>query len=91
MLQTKFSEEDLKLNLTDVPRLPNTLSISFVNRNGRDVLSACSFVVASTGSACHSDKIEVSRKFFSDLTVSIFLKRTDLKTNKQKQTRVVLF
>jgi cysteine desulfurase len=41
-------------------RLPNTLNVSFVGHNGSDLLSALDGIAASTGSACHSDRVELS-------------------------------
>jgi cysteine desulfurase len=41
-------------------RLPNTLNVSFVGRNGAEILAALDGVAASTGSACHSGQVEVS-------------------------------
>jgi len=41
-------------------RLPNTLNVSFVGRVGADILAAVPEVAASTGSACHSGRIELS-------------------------------
>lgn len=41
-------------------RLPNTLSINFVGRVGREVLDALGGVAASTGAACHSGVVELS-------------------------------
>ncbi|MGY4501887.1 cysteine sulfinate desulfinase/cysteine desulfurase-like protein [Bradyrhizobium sp. GM24.11] len=41
-------------------RLPNTLNVSFVGRIGADMLRQVSDVAASTGSACHSGRIELS-------------------------------
>ena len=41
-------------------RLPNTLNVSFVGYTGSDLLSATDGIAASTGSACHSDRIELS-------------------------------
>jgi cysteine desulfurase len=41
-------------------RLPNTLNVSFVGRNGVEILAALDGVAASTGSACHSGRIEPS-------------------------------
>jgi cysteine desulfurase len=35
-------------------RLPNTLNVSFLGRDGREILAAMPEVAASTGSACHS-------------------------------------
>jgi cysteine desulfurase len=41
-------------------RLPNTLNVSFVGRNGVDILAALDGIAASTGSACHSGRVELS-------------------------------
>jgi cysteine desulfurase len=41
-------------------RLPNTLNLSIVGRAGADVLAALDGVAASTGSACHSGRVELS-------------------------------
>jgi cysteine desulfurase len=41
-------------------RLPNTLNVSFVGRVGAEILSAMPEVAASTGSACHSGRVELS-------------------------------
>jgi cysteine desulfurase len=41
-------------------RLPNTLDVSFVGHVGGDILAALEGVAASTGSACHSGRIELS-------------------------------
>lgn len=41
-------------------RLPNTLNVSFVGRVGAEVLAAIPGVAASTGSACHSGRVELS-------------------------------
>jgi cysteine desulfurase len=48
------------LNGHATERLPNTLNVSFVRRAGAAVLAALDGVAASTGSACHSDRIELS-------------------------------
>jgi len=40
--------------------LPNTLNVSFVGKIGADILGQLSDVAASTGSACHSGRIELS-------------------------------
>jgi cysteine desulfurase len=51
-----------RVNLNGHPehRLPNTLNVSFVGRVGADILAALDGVAASTGSACHSGKVELS-------------------------------
>jgi cysteine desulfurase len=41
-------------------RLPNTLCVGFRDRVGADILAACSGLCASTGSACHSKRMERS-------------------------------
>jgi len=41
-------------------RLPNTLNVSFAGRVGADVLARLDDVAASTGSACHSGRVELS-------------------------------
>ncbi|HUG72511.1 MAG TPA: cysteine desulfurase family protein, partial [Steroidobacteraceae bacterium] len=41
-------------------RLPNTLNVSFVGRVGAEILAAIPEVAASTGSACHSGRVELS-------------------------------
>jgi cysteine desulfurase len=40
--------------------LPNTLNVSFVGRIGAEILARLEGVAASTGSACHSGRIELS-------------------------------
>jgi cysteine desulfurase len=51
---------DVVLNGHPERRLPNTLNVSFVGRKGADVLAAMPEVAASTGSACHAGRIELS-------------------------------
>ncbi len=41
-------------------RLPNTLNVSFVGRNGVEMLAALDGIAAATGSACHSSRVELS-------------------------------
>jgi cysteine desulfurase len=41
-------------------RLPNTLNVSFVGKIGADILAGLEGVAASTGSACHAGRIELS-------------------------------
>jgi len=48
------------LNGHPVRRLPNTLNVSLIGRTGADVLAAMPDVAASTGSACHAGRIELS-------------------------------
>ena len=41
-------------------RLPNTLNISFVGHVGNELLAQLPELAASTGSACHTDRVELS-------------------------------
>jgi cysteine desulfurase len=52
--------DDVVLNGHPEHRLPNTLNVSFVGWVGADILTAMPEVAASTGSACHSGRIELS-------------------------------
>lgn len=58
-LQDRFGKR-VVLNGHPERRLPNTLNVSFVGRIGADVLAAIEGVAASTGSACHAGRIELS-------------------------------
>lgn len=58
-LQERFGKS-VRLNGHAEHRLPNTLNISFVGRVGADILGAAPELAASTGSACHSGRIELS-------------------------------
>ncbi len=51
---------DLHLNGHPSGRLPNTLNVSFAGRIGSEVLEMLHGVAASTGSACHSGRRELS-------------------------------
>jgi cysteine desulfurase len=51
---------DVQVNGVDAPRLPNTSHVSFLGRDGAVLLSAVPEVMASTGSACHTDATEPS-------------------------------
>ena len=48
------------LNGHPTHRLPNTLDVSFVGRIGAEILERLDGVAASTGSACHAGRIELS-------------------------------
>ena len=50
----------LPVNGMASPRLPNTLSVRFPDCIGRELLSRCHEICASTGSACHSEIQTVS-------------------------------
>ena len=41
-------------------RLPNTLNVSFIGRVGAEILERLDGIAASTGSACHAGRIELS-------------------------------
>ncbi|MGJ0397387.1 MAG: cysteine desulfurase family protein [Methylocystis sp.] len=58
-LQTRFGDR-VALNGHSTRRLPNTLNVSFVGRIGAEILARLDGVAASTGSACHSDRITLS-------------------------------
>jgi cysteine desulfurase len=58
-LQQQFGNR-VSLNGHPIYRLPNTLNVSFVNRIGVDILGRLNGIAASTGSACHSGRIELS-------------------------------
>ena len=58
-LQKHFGNS-VTLNGHSTHRLPNTLNISFVGRIGAEILERLDGVAASTGSACHSGRIELS-------------------------------
>ncbi|MCE9527619.1 MAG: aminotransferase class V-fold PLP-dependent enzyme, partial [Planctomycetales bacterium] len=52
--------DNLKLNAQLSPRLPNTLSVSFPEVVGHELLDRIPELCASTGSACHSESAAVS-------------------------------
>jgi cysteine desulfurase len=58
-LQQQFGNR-IVLNGHPQQRLPNTLNVSFVGVVGADILAALNGVAASTGSACHSGRVELS-------------------------------
>jgi cysteine desulfurase len=58
-LQDRFGDR-VVLNGHATHRLPNTLNVSFVGKIGADILGELRGVAASTGSACHSGRIELS-------------------------------
>jgi cysteine desulfurase len=58
-LEMRFGDA-IRLNGHLEKRLPNTLNVSFVGRNGSDVLAKLDGVAASTGSACHAGRVELS-------------------------------
>lgn len=59
MLKERFGD-GVVLNGHAELRLPNTLSVSFVGRVGAEILAAVPEIAASTGSACHAGRIELS-------------------------------
>jgi cysteine desulfurase len=58
-LQAKLGNR-IALNGHPEYRLPNTLNVSFIGRPGSEILSQLEGLAASTGSACHSGRIELS-------------------------------
>ncbi len=58
-LQERFGERVVR-NGHAILCLPNTLNVSFVGCVGADVLAALEGVAASTGSACHAGRVELS-------------------------------
>lgn len=50
----------ISLNGPEAGRLPNTLNIAFVGQVGAEVLASLEGVAASTGSACHAGRVELS-------------------------------
>jgi cysteine desulfurase len=58
-LQALYGER-VVLNGHASERLPNTLNVSFVGRVGAELLARLEGVAASTGSACHAGRVELS-------------------------------
>jgi cysteine desulfurase len=58
-LQQRFGERVVR-NGDAILCLPNTLNVSFVEWVGADLLAALDGVAASTGSACHAGRVELS-------------------------------
>jgi cysteine desulfurase len=58
-LRSRFGNR-VALNGHPELRLPNTLSVCFIGRVGAEILELLDGVAASTGSACHSGRIELS-------------------------------
>jgi cysteine desulfurase len=58
-LQERFGRR-VALNGHPQHRLPNTLNVSFVDQIGAEILQRLAGVAASTGSACHAGRIELS-------------------------------
>ncbi len=58
-LQQRFGNR-IVLNGHPTHRPPNTLNVSFIGRIGAEILQHLEGVTASTGSACHSGRIELS-------------------------------
>ena len=58
-LEKRFGNRVL-LNGHPTRRLPNTLNVSFVGRVGAEILARLDGVAATTGSACHSGRVELS-------------------------------
>lgn len=62
LLMRRLTEQVPGIVLVGDPRkrLPNTLNLLFPGVSGRQLLSACERVMASTGSACHADSEDPS-------------------------------
>ena len=58
-LRQRFGDR-VALNGHPEARLPNTLNVSFIGREGAKVLARLEGVAASTGSACHAGRVELS-------------------------------
>ena len=58
-LQKRFGNR-VVLNGHSTHRLPNTLNVSFVGRIGAEILARLDGIAATTGSACHSGRVELS-------------------------------
>ena len=58
-LQKRFGNR-VVLNGHPTHRLPNTLNVSFVGRIGAEILARLDGIAATTGSACHSGRVELS-------------------------------
>jgi cysteine desulfurase len=58
-LQENFGDR-VVLNGHPIERLPNTLNISFIGHVGAEILETMPEVAASTGSACHTGRVELS-------------------------------
>jgi cysteine desulfurase len=58
-LQSQFGNR-VVLNGHPTHRLPNTLNVSFVGRVGAELLARLDGVAATTGSACHAGRVELS-------------------------------
>jgi cysteine desulfurase len=59
LLQDSFGNR-IALNGHPQRRLPNTLNVSFVGRVGAEILARLDGIAASTGSACHAGRVELS-------------------------------
>ena len=59
MLQQQFGDR-VVLNGHPSDRLPNTLNVAFIGRVGFAILAQLDGVAASTGSACHVGRVELS-------------------------------
>lgn len=56
----KRSGNRVALNGHPTHRLPNTLNVSFVGRIGAEILARLDGIAVTTGSACHSGRVELS-------------------------------
>lgn len=58
-LRARFGN-GVALNGPEEARLPNTLNVGFVGRVGAEILADLEGIAASTGSACHAGRVELS-------------------------------
>lgn len=58
-LQQRFGTA-IRLHGHPAERLPNTLNVGFIGHIGADILAHLEGVAASTGSACHAGRVELS-------------------------------
>jgi len=58
-LQKRFGNQ-VVLNGHPTHRLPNTLNVAFVGHIGAEILARLAGIAATTGSACHSGRVELS-------------------------------
>jgi cysteine desulfurase len=59
-LRDRFCDRVMLNGHPPAHRLPNTLNVSFVGMVGAEMLARLDGVAASTGSACHSGRVELS-------------------------------
>jgi len=53
-------QERITVNAAEAERLPNTLSVNFLDASGGEILGRCPELCASTGAACHAGDTNMS-------------------------------